>query len=66
MDAIGGFWGFGVVLIGGFFLGAVILWSMLKNRKEPQSEIDRTERATHDRILEQDAIDKQRNGGGEI
>ena len=61
MDAIGGLWGFGVVLIGGFFLGGVIIWSILQNRKSSPKDIDRTEHATHDMYKAQDAADKHLN-----
>ena len=60
MTPSGGFWSL-ITILGPLLLGAVIAWSLLKNRKEPREKIERTERATHDRILEQDAIDKQRD-----
>jgi hypothetical protein len=60
MTPSGGFWSL-LTIIGPVVLGLAILWALLKNRKEPRSEIERTEHAAHDRILEQDAIDKQRD-----
>ena len=54
----GGFWSL-LTILGPLLLGAVIAWSLLKNRKEPKSEIERTERATADLYKEQDAQDKR-------
>ena len=56
----GGFWSL-LTVAGPLILGLVILWAILKNRKEPQADIDRTDHAAHERILEQDVIDKQRD-----
>ena len=56
----GGFWSL-LTVVGPLVLGLVILWAILKNRKGPQAEIDRTDHAAHERILEQDVIDKQRD-----
>lgn len=60
MTPSGGFWSL-LTILGPLVLGIAILWAILKNRKAPQRDIERTEHAAHDRILEQDAIDKQRD-----
>lgn len=55
-----------MVIVGPILLAAVTAWALLRNRKLGRGDLERTEHATHDRILEQDAIDKARNGGKEI
>jgi len=60
MTPSGGFWSL-LTILGPLVLGVVIIWAILKNRKEPQRDIERTEHAAHERILEQDVIDKQRD-----
>lgn len=52
----GGFWSL-LTVLGPLILGGVIIWAIMKNRKEPQREIDRTERATHDLYKAQDEQD---------
>jgi len=54
----GGWWSL-LTVLGPLLLGGVIVWALLKNRKAPKSEIDRTERATHQNYVEQDAQDKR-------
>ena len=61
-----GDWTSWMVVVGPILLAAVIAWALLRNRKLSKADLDRTEHATHDRILEQDAIDKARNHGKEI
>ena len=60
MTPSGGYWSL-LTIIGPILLAAAIAWALLRNRKLSKGDLDRTERATHDRILEQDALDKQRD-----
>ena len=61
-----GDWTSWMVIVGPILLAAAIAWALLRNRKLPKADLDRTEHGAHDRILEQDRIDKQRNHGKEI
>ena len=61
-----GDWTTWMVIVGPILLGAAIAWALLRNRKLTASETEADEQGAHDRILEQDAIDKKRNHGKEI
>lgn len=56
----GGFWSL-LTVLGPLLLGGAILWALLRNRQTSRNDLDRTEHATRERILEQDALDKQRD-----
>jgi len=60
----GGFWSL-LTVVGPLLLGAVILFALLRNRKQSSAEVDRTERATHQNYVEQDAQDKRNDGGSD-
>ncbi|HEV2748792.1 MAG TPA: hypothetical protein VGW34_16030 [Allosphingosinicella sp.] len=47
MDLGGAGWGI-ITIVGPLLLAAVLLWALLRNRKSPPEEIDRTEQATRD------------------
>ena len=47
MDLGGGSWAI-LNIVGPLLLAAVVMWALLKNRKSKPSEIERTERATHE------------------
>ena len=51
-----------MVILAPILMVAVFAFALMRNRKLPKSDLERTERATHDRIKEQDAIDKARGG----
>lgn len=47
MQSISGIWGW-VPAIGGLILAIVLFWAMMKNRKSPPSEIERSERGARE------------------
>jgi hypothetical protein len=52
---LGGFnWAL-MTILGPIILGAVVLWSLMRNRKSSKQDIDRTEQATHDLYRAEDA-----------
>ena len=50
----GGLWSI-ITIVGPLLLAAVLLWALLRNRKSRPSEVDRTEKATHDLYNEEEA-----------
>ncbi|HZH08205.1 MAG TPA: hypothetical protein VEY69_16155 [Lautropia sp.] len=50
-----------LTILGPILLFAVILWATLKNRKSSRSEIEQTERATHELYQEEDAAHRKRS-----
>ena len=46
MDTGGGSWGI-INILGPLLLAAVLLWALLRNRRS-RTDVDRSERATHD------------------
>ncbi len=61
MTPSGPFWSL-LTILGPILLIVAIAWSMMKNRKQSSSEIDKTDRATHDLYKAQDAQDKRDDG----
>lgn len=61
-----GDWTTWMVIVGPILLGVAIAWALMRNRKLTPRETEADEQGAHDRILEQDAIDKKRNHGKEI
>jgi flagellar basal body-associated protein FliL len=45
-----------ITILGPLLLAGVMLWSLLRNRKQSAAQKDRTERATHDLYAEEDRI----------
>ncbi|WP_076072177.1 hypothetical protein [Sphingomonas montana] len=45
-----------ITILGPVLLGAVMLWSLLRNRQQSRAKKAETERATHDLYVEEDRI----------
>lgn len=62
MTPSGGLWPL-LTVLGPVLIIIAIIWSISRNRKASQGELDRTERATHANYKEQDAQDKSGGDG---